>query len=69
MPEMMGTEMFKRIHQIAPDIPCILCSGYSEDVGEKEALQLGFSKYLNKPVDNQELLQIMQDLLENNGKS
>lgn len=69
MPEMMGAEMIKRIHQIAPDIPCILCSGYSEHVGEKEALQLGFSKYLNKPVDNQALLQIMQDILENNGRS
>lgn len=67
MPEMMGTEMIKRIHQIDPDIPCILCSGYSEDVSEKEALQFGFSKYLNKPVDNQALLQIMHDILENTG--
>ncbi len=64
MPEMMGTEMIKSIHQIDPDIPCILCSGYSEHISEKEALQLGFSKYLNKPVDNQALLQIMQEILE-----
>lgn len=66
MPEMIGTEMIKRIHKIAPDVPCILCSGYSEHVGEKEALEFGFSKYLNKPVDNHELLQIMHDILQGN---
>lgn len=67
MPEMMGSEMIKRIHQINPGIPCILCSGYSEHIGEKEALELGFAKYLSKPFDNQELLQIMHDILEKEG--
>ena len=63
MPEMTGTEMIQQIFQIKPDIPVILCSGYNELVGEKEALQQGCSKYLDKPVNNQLLLQVVQETL------
>ena len=63
MPEMTGTEMIQQIFQIKPDIPAILCSGYNELVGEKEALELGCSKYLDKPVNNQLLLQVVHETL------
>ena len=63
MPEMTGTEMIQQIFQIKPDIPVILCSGYNELVGEKEALELGCSKYLDKPVNNQLLLQVVHETL------
>ena len=63
MPEMTGTEMIKQIFQIRPDIPVILCSGYNELVGKKEALEMGCAKYLDKPVNNQLLLQMVHETL------
>lgn len=63
MPEMTGTEMIQQIFQITPDIPVILCSGYNEQVGEKEALELGCASYLDKPVDNQLLLLELHETL------
>ena len=63
MPEMTGTEMIQQIFQVRKDIPVIICSGYNELVGEKEALELGCSRYLDKPVNNQLLLQVIQETL------
>ena len=63
MPEMTGTEMMQQIFQIRPDIPVILCSGYNELVGEEEALKLGCSRYLGKPVSNKLLLQVVEETL------
>lgn len=63
MPEMTGTEMIQQIFQITPDIPVILCSGYNELVGEKEALEMGCARYLDKPVDNQLLLLVLHETL------
>jgi len=64
MPEMTGTEMIKQIFQINSDIPVILCSGYNEHVGEKEALKLGCALYLGKPVNNEVLLQAVHTTLK-----
>lgn len=63
MPEMTGIEMIEIIFQINPDIPVILCSGYSEQVNEKGALELGCSKYLSKPVNNQVLITAIHEIL------
>jgi len=63
MPEITGTEMIKQIFQITPDIPVILCSGYNELVNEEQALKLGCSKYLDKPINNQLLIQVVHDIL------
>jgi len=63
MPELTGTEMMLQIFQRRPDVPVILCSGYNERVGEKEALELGCTQYMAKPVNNQLLLQVVHDIL------
>ena len=64
MPEMTGTEMMQQIFQSHPDIPFILSSGYNEQVGEKEALELGCAKYLDNSVNNQLLLQVVRETLQ-----
>ena len=33
-----------------PELPIILCSGYSEDVAEEEIVEAGVLKSLKKPV-------------------
>ncbi|MFZ5775563.1 MAG: response regulator [Thermodesulfobacteriota bacterium] len=50
MPKLPGSELCKALLAIRPDIPIILCSGYSSQVSEGDAARLGARRYLMKPV-------------------
>lgn len=63
MPEMTGDELVKEILKLDPHIPVILCSGYSESIDEKAALELGCAQYLMKPISNTALLQAIKEAL------
>ena len=51
MPEMTGDKLLKEILNIRPDIPVILCTGFSEKIDEKEANAIGAAHYIEKPLD------------------
>lgn len=68
MPDLSGVELAKAILQIKPDMPIILCSGYSSVVTEKEALAYGIKKYAMKPMNITTLAQIVRDVLDENGR-
>ncbi|MBM9536713.1 PAS domain-containing protein [Desulfobulbus alkaliphilus] len=51
MPRRTGIELIKDIHQIYPDIPVILCTGYSDRLNSEIAREAGASDLLMKPVD------------------
>ena len=51
MPKMTGDKLVKEILNIRPDIPIILCTGFSEKVNEKKAKEIGASDYIEKPLD------------------
>ena len=69
MPNLSGVELAKAILQIKPDMPIILCSGYSSVVTEKEALDNGIKKYAMKPMNITTLAQIVREVLDENGKA
>ena len=50
MPIMNGMELSRAVLNIRPDIPVILCTGFSQNVGPEDALQTGIRVYLTKPV-------------------
>ena len=64
MPKMIGTELSQRILEIRPDIPIIICSGYSETLDKEKATDLNVSKFLDKPVLITDLIKTVTDLLE-----
>ncbi len=64
MPELTGKELLAQIKKIRPDIPIILCTGYSSKVDAHEAKQAGASAFLVKPTDFQELLGVIRSLLD-----
>ena len=55
MPGMTGVDLAKELLRIRPDIPIILCTGFSETVTEEKARQLGIREFLTKPVSLQDL--------------
>jgi signal transduction histidine kinase len=63
MPQVSGTELARRIHQMLPDVPVLFMSGYSQDVlGPRGALDSG-APLIQKPFAAQELLKAIRALL------
>ena len=50
MPRMTGAQLAKSLLAIRPDVPIVLCTGYSEDIGLEQAESLGIKAYVTKPV-------------------
>ena len=57
MPQKTGVALAREILALQPDIPFVLCTGFSEQIDEPKAKALGIRAYLMKPV-------IMRDLAE-----
>lgn len=63
MPEMMGDELAIKMMEIRADIPIILCTGFSDRISEKQALAKGIRAFVMKPLDTQELAEIVRNIL------
>lgn len=63
MPGINGLELLRQIHEIAPDLPCIVITGYGSAENSIEALRAGAYWYLEKPFD-QGHLDIVRRLVE-----
>jgi DNA-binding NtrC family response regulator len=63
MPGLNGLELVRQIHDLAPDLPCIVITGYSSAEHSVEALRAGAFWYLEKPFD-QGHLDVVRRLVE-----
>ena len=63
MPDMRGMELIRRIKEIRPDVPCILCTGYSDTLTEETARAAGADAFFQKPVSASRLGRVLADLL------
>ncbi|MBF0398302.1 MAG: response regulator [Desulfobacterales bacterium] len=50
MPNMTGEKLSKEMLAIRPDIPIIICTGFSEQIDDIKAKSLGIREYLSKPI-------------------
>ncbi|MGE4558744.1 MAG: ATP-binding protein [Desulfobulbus sp.] len=65
MPRMTGLQLAREIMANHPNMPIILCSGYSEAVTLDEALEAGVRRFLAKPVDMRMLAIAIREILPN----
>ena len=49
---------------IRPDIPIILCTGFSEQIDEKKAKEMGILAFVMKPVIMQEMAKTIRKILD-----
>ncbi len=63
MPIITGDVLIKRCHQIKPELPAILCTGYSEEVDPGRAKELGIERFFYKPYRLNDLLEAVFDVL------
>ncbi len=64
MPHMTGDKLAQGILEIRPDMPIILCTGYSERISEGSAEEIGFRKYIEKPIDKENLARSVREVLD-----
>jgi signal transduction histidine kinase/ActR/RegA family two-component response regulator len=63
MPHMTGEQLAKELRCIRPDIPIILCTGFSYVMSTEKAQALGIDRLLMKPLGMQELGVALQQVL------
>ena len=64
MPRMTGFELAEQIKTIRPDIPIILCTGYSDELEVERAAALGISRMVMKPLGMNELADAVRSALD-----
>lgn len=67
MPHISGSELAKLLMEIRPDIPVILCTGYSASISEEKAEELGIRAFVMKPVDKRMLANTIRKVLDGEG--
>jgi CheY-like chemotaxis protein len=65
MPKMTGEELAGKMLELQPDIPIILCTGYSERMSEARCQEMGIAKLVSKPVDTVYISHLVRQVLDN----
>lgn len=64
MPSMTGLEMSREILKVRPDLPIILCTGYSDGLNETGQKETGIKKVLLKPFEIGNLAKAIREILD-----
>ena len=64
MPHMTGAELAKEILQIRPEMPIILCTGYSATVSPELATAMGIRAHVMKPILSRDLTRIIRKICD-----
>ena len=64
MPNMTGEKMAAEIMKIRPDMPIILCTGFSPVITEKKAMAMGIRAFIMKPILKNEIAVKIREVLD-----
>ena len=64
MPNMTGEKLAEKLMQIRPDIPVILCTGFSSMIDEQKALDMGIRAFISKPILKREIVEAIRKVLD-----
>ena len=63
MPGLTGIELAVKMLELRPGLPIILCSGYTDQINESQARDIGICEFINKPMDSHILLERVEYFL------
>jgi nitrogen-specific signal transduction histidine kinase len=66
MAGMTGVDLARRILQIRPDMPIILCTGYSSQISEDKAKAAGIKGFAYKPLAKKDIGDLIRKVLDRN---
>jgi CheY-like chemotaxis protein len=64
MPKMTGDVLASELMAIRPDIPVILCTGYSKKISEETASEIGIKAVAYKPIVKADLAKTVRKVLD-----
>jgi two-component system, cell cycle sensor histidine kinase and response regulator CckA len=64
MPQMNGLKLVEVLLKVRPDIPIIMCTGFTEELEEEKMRDLGVREFVRKPVVFSELAKVARRVLE-----
>ncbi|MBS3751284.1 MAG: PAS domain S-box protein, partial [Anaerolineales bacterium] len=64
MPNMTGDRLALKVKEIRPDIPVILCTGFSEKINDQQSKDLGIEGFLMKPVTKKDMAEAVRKVLD-----
>lgn len=68
MPNMTGEQLARELIAIRPEIPIVLCTGFSDENDEKRAKDMGIKGVLKKPVASGKLAVMVRTVLDDSKK-
>jgi len=69
MPNLTGDKLTRQIMRIRADIPVILCTGFSEQICEKSAKDMGIREFILKPLVMDKLARTVRSVLDRTASS
>lgn len=64
MPDLTGIQLSNRLREIRPDIPIVLCTGYSHQLINRRPEELGLKAIVMKPIQTNELARTIRMVLD-----
>jgi CheY-like chemotaxis protein len=64
MPKMTGDRLSLELLAIRPDLPIILCTGFSVNISAEKALEMGIKAFIYKPIVESELARVVRNVLD-----
>ena len=64
MPNLAGDMLAVKLMSIRPDIPVILCTGYSKKTSDQTALYMGIKAFAYKPIVKADLAKTVRKVLD-----
>lgn len=63
MPNLTGLALARQLKELLPNLPVIICSGYSEEISAETAVAMGADGYVMKPMVIKELADKIREVL------
>jgi PAS domain S-box-containing protein len=64
MPSATGAEIARRVLLARPELPVVLCTGFSDQMDENTARDLGIAAFLMKPIARKDLAECVRNALD-----
>ncbi|NQT94236.1 MAG: response regulator [Lentisphaerae bacterium] len=64
MPELTGAELSQKLLGLRPELPIVMCTGFSEKMSAEQAANAGIREYVMKPIARKELAETIRRALD-----
>jgi DNA-binding NtrC family response regulator len=69
MPKLTGIQLTIEIHSLRPDIPVIICTGYSDVLSQQKAESMGIGDVIMKPINLSRVAKSIRKLIDKKQES